>query len=157
MRLRFNEHFRDVFNVTQDTPMGDHFRESHPAADEGTIPLKVRVLYRSKDYPDRKVAESLMIEKNRPQLNTNLSSCPFFNFLIHRQAIYFLSLFSYSYFYYIFYSYFPILILILFSYSYYIFSYKDLCYFSFRRLSHLLLLSVFIYFICPFKVLYAFL
>ena len=76
VRLRFNEHLRDVFNVTQDTPMGDHFRGSHPAADEGTIPLKVRVLYRSKDYPDRKVAESLMIEKNRPQLNTNLSSWP---------------------------------------------------------------------------------
>ena len=29
LRLRFNEHVRDMLNGTQDTPMGDHFRERH--------------------------------------------------------------------------------------------------------------------------------
>ena len=29
VRLRFNEHLRDALNKSEDTPMGDHFRECH--------------------------------------------------------------------------------------------------------------------------------
>ena len=77
LRLRFNEHVRDMLNTTQDTPMGDHFREQHANLTHSTnIPLKVKVIYKSKDHPDRKIAESLMIRKNRPQLNSNVSSWP---------------------------------------------------------------------------------
>ena len=76
VRLRFNEHVRAAINETQDTPMGDHFRESHSGADMDSVPLRIRVLYKSKDHPDRKIAESLMIQKNRPHLNTNLASWP---------------------------------------------------------------------------------
>ena len=76
VRLRFNEHIRDALNKSQDTPMGDHFRESHPGIDGENNPLRIRVLYRSKDHPDRKIAESLLIQKKRPHLNSNLSSWP---------------------------------------------------------------------------------
>ena len=76
VRLRFNEHLRDTFNGAQDTPMGNHFRESHLPLERGTVPLKISILYRSRDHPDRKIAESLLIQSNRPQLNSNLSSWP---------------------------------------------------------------------------------
>ena len=76
VRLRFNEHLRDALNGAQDTPMGDHFRESHPPMERGSEQLKVRILYRSRDHPDRKIAESLLIQSNRPQLNSNISSWP---------------------------------------------------------------------------------
>ena len=76
VRLRFNEHLRDAFNGTQDTPMGDHFRDSHPPMERDAVPLKISILYRSRDHPDRKIAESLLIQRNRPQLNSNLSSWP---------------------------------------------------------------------------------
>ena len=76
MRLRFNEHLRDAQNETQDTPMGDHFREHHHSEDRGTARLKLRILYRSRDHPDRKIAESLLIQRKRPQLNYNQSSWP---------------------------------------------------------------------------------
>ena len=76
VRLRFNEHYRDVQNETEDSPMGDHFRESHPQAEGHTVPLSIRILYRASDHPDRKLAESLLIQKNHPQLNNNLSSWP---------------------------------------------------------------------------------
>ena len=75
VRLRFNEHLRDTLNKTHDTPMGDHFQECH-STHEGGIPLKVRVLYKSEDHPDRKTAESLLIQKKRPKLNSNMSSWP---------------------------------------------------------------------------------
>ena len=77
LRLRFNEHVRDMINKTKDSPMGDHFREHHRDFTHGSrIPLKIKVLYRSKDHPDRKIAESLMIRNTRPQLNSNVSSWP---------------------------------------------------------------------------------
>ena len=77
VRLRFNEHRRDALHETQDTPMGDHFRETHSASSSSdSIPLKIRILYKSKDHPDRKIAESLLIQKNHPQLNSNLASWP---------------------------------------------------------------------------------
>ena len=76
VRLRFNEHLRDAHNETEDTPMGDHFREYHTGTDGGANPLGIRILYRSKDHPDRKIAESLLIQKKHPQLNSNTSSWP---------------------------------------------------------------------------------
>ena len=78
VRLRFNEHLRDALSASEGTPMGDHFREHHPGAplNKSSLPLQVRVLYRSKDHPDRKIAESLLIKANRPHINSNLSSWP---------------------------------------------------------------------------------
>ena len=77
VRLRFNEHLRDAINRSQDTPMGDHFRECHSdrVAQQNDL-LKVRVIYRSRDHPDRKIMESLIIQDDRPHLNSNVSSWP---------------------------------------------------------------------------------
>ena len=76
IRLRYNEHLRDMIGRNDDTPMGDHFRESHPEADHKPSPIQVKVLYRAKDHPDRKIAESLLIRSHKPKLNTNVSSWP---------------------------------------------------------------------------------
>ena len=78
LRLRFNEHVRDMLGQTQDTPMGDHFRDKHSSRDTlgSTVPLQVKILYKSKDHPDRKIAESLLIKRYHPGLNSNVSSWP---------------------------------------------------------------------------------
>ena len=77
VRLRFNEHVRDALHETEGTPiMGDHFREHHSGSHVPPIPLQIQVIYRARDHPDRKIAESLLIQKNRPALNSNLSSWP---------------------------------------------------------------------------------
>ena len=76
VRLRFNEHLRDAINEAKYTLMGDHFRECHPTMEKrDTPPFKIRIMYRSRDHPDRKIAESLLIQKER-QLNCNLTSWP---------------------------------------------------------------------------------
>ena len=74
VRLRFNEHIRDALNASEGTPMGDHFNERHPSTDVPSNPLQLQILYKSRDHPDRKIAESLLIKMNRPELNSNLSS-----------------------------------------------------------------------------------
>ena len=77
LRLRFNEHLRDTKHRTPDTPMGDHFQASHSNISVGeSIPLTVKIIYKSKDHPDRKIAESLLIRNRRPKLNSNVSSWP---------------------------------------------------------------------------------
>ena len=76
VRLRFNEHLRDALHVTEGTPMGDHFGEHHSSSGVPSVPLQIKILYKSRDHPDRKIAESLLIKRNRPELNSNLSSWP---------------------------------------------------------------------------------
>ena len=48
LRLRYNEHLRDMIGRKEDTPMGDHFRMAHPQADHTPPPFEVSVLYRRK-------------------------------------------------------------------------------------------------------------
>ena len=74
-RLQFNEHVRDAVNKAPDTPMGDHFGVSHPTINVSWNTLKIRILYRSQDHPDSKIAESLLIQKNHPLLH-NISPWP---------------------------------------------------------------------------------
>ena len=78
LRLRFNEHVRCAANETQYTPIGDHFASCHtglPRADKlADPPLEVRILRKTRDHPDRKIAESLCIRDRKPRLNENLSS-----------------------------------------------------------------------------------
>ena len=74
VHLRFNEYIRHALNVSEGTPMGDHFREQHSATDAASIPFKVQIIHKAKDHPDRKIAESLLIKRNRPALNSNVSS-----------------------------------------------------------------------------------
>ena len=76
VRLRFNEHVRNALNESEGTPMGDHFKECHSSTDVPAIPIELKILYKSRDHPDRKIAESLLIKRNCPELNSNLSSWP---------------------------------------------------------------------------------
>ena len=76
LRLRYNEHLRDIMNRKEDTPMGDHFRTAHPGIDITAPPIGAKVLFRARDHPDRKIAESLFIRNLRPVLNSNVASWP---------------------------------------------------------------------------------
>ena len=79
VRLRFNEHIRDARNASEGTTIGDHFKERHSAQDIPSTPLQIQILHRSRDHPDRKITESLLIQRNRPGLNSNLSMGNFVN------------------------------------------------------------------------------
>ena len=76
IRLRYNEHVRDAIGNKPDTPMGDHFGNTHPDASDISSCIDVSILYRAMDHPDRKIAESILIRKRRPELNSNVSSWP---------------------------------------------------------------------------------
>ena len=76
VRLRFNEHVRDATNRTVNTPFGDHFVSHHAQHDQLPTPLDVGILYRARDCPDRKIAESILIRDQRPPLNVQGSSWP---------------------------------------------------------------------------------
>ena len=60
----------------KDTPIGDHFRLTHPDADDTLSPFDIKVFYRAKDNPDRKIAGSILMRKRQPELNSNASSWP---------------------------------------------------------------------------------
>ena len=78
LRLRFNEHLRCAVNETQLTPIGDHFASCHRGMSKedklANPPLDVKILMKTKDHPDRKIAESLCIRDRKPSLNDNMSS-----------------------------------------------------------------------------------
>ena len=79
VRLRFNEHVNDAINRTPDTPLGDHFRGAHSSLvldRTSSLPLNVSILARARDYPDRKILESLCIRDKKPCLNSQMSSWP---------------------------------------------------------------------------------
>ena len=78
LRLRFNEHLRCAVHETELTPIGDHFKSCHKEVPKAVKladpPLQVSVLMKTRDHPDRKIAESLCIRNKKPNLNENLSS-----------------------------------------------------------------------------------
>ena len=67
LRLRYNEHLRCAQNETKLTPVGDHFETCHRGvtkAEKSTNPpLEIRILMRTRDHPDRKISESLLIRE----------------------------------------------------------------------------------------------
>ena len=78
LRLRYNEHLRCAVNETGLTPVGDHFKACHQGISKvdklADPPLEVKVLMKTKDHPDRKIAESMYIKNLKPRLNDNMSS-----------------------------------------------------------------------------------
>ena len=56
--------------------MGDHFSKTHPDVGLTSAPIEAKVLYRARDQPDRKIAESIFIRDRKPKLNSNVSSWP---------------------------------------------------------------------------------
>ena len=65
IRLRFNEHVLNAKNKTPETPIGDHFLESHRDHQHlrRDIPLSVEILQKTFDHPHRKICESLHIRQ----------------------------------------------------------------------------------------------
>ena len=78
VRLRYNEHRRDAINHTANSPFGDHFSSQHSQYDTRTDSdiLDLKIMYRARDHPDRKIAESIIIRDLKPALNTQGSSWP---------------------------------------------------------------------------------
>ena len=76
IRLRLNEHILAAKNHTPDTPLGDHFAECHPADPfpARSVPVTAKILQKTKDHPERKLAESLFIRKLQPSMNKNVAS-----------------------------------------------------------------------------------
>ena len=75
VRLRFNEHVRSMLCFTENTPLGDHFRNKHPNMRDRAL-LSIKILKRTLDHPDRKITESLYIREKRPSINENIMSWP---------------------------------------------------------------------------------
>jgi hypothetical protein len=74
IRYRFDEHYRDGANHTQQTPLGDHMIHCHP--NESVPRLSVTILRRCKDAADRKIAEALAIRDRQPKLNSQTDTWP---------------------------------------------------------------------------------
>ena len=74
VRYRFDEHFRDGANHTDQTPFGDHMTACHPS--EPAPQLSITILRRCKDGADRKIAEALAIRDRNPKLNSQIDTWP---------------------------------------------------------------------------------
>ena len=75
VRLRFNEHLRDAKNKRGETPFGLH-QQLHPDIELNSSNLRLKILHKAKDGPDRKIWESIFIRDLQPNLNTQTSSWP---------------------------------------------------------------------------------
>ena len=75
IRLRFNEHVRDAKHKRGETPFGLH-QQLHTDTELNSSNLRLRILHKAKDGPDRKIWESIFIRDLQPSLNTQTSSWP---------------------------------------------------------------------------------
>ena len=74
IRYRFDEHFRDGANRTDQTPFGDHMTAYHPS--DPAPQLSINILRRCKDGANRKIAEALAIRDRKPKLNSQIDTWP---------------------------------------------------------------------------------
>jgi len=75
IRKRFNEHLGDARNKRMDSPFGIH-QNKHLTTPLTSQNLKVCILARASDGPDRKIKESICIRDQKPTLNTQTFSWP---------------------------------------------------------------------------------
>ena len=75
VRLRFNEHVRDAKNKRGETPFGMH-QQQHTETELNSSNLRLHILHKARDGPDRKIWESIFIRDLQPSLNTQTSSWP---------------------------------------------------------------------------------
>ena len=62
IRYRFDEHFRDATNRSQQTPLGDHMIKCHPSESVPQLSVAIKAILRHcEDGADRKIAEALTI------------------------------------------------------------------------------------------------
>ena len=76
VRERFNEHVRDAKNKTRNTPLGDHIASMHPSSSITSTSFSISIEKVCKDVADLKIAESVEIRNQKPNLNTQTSSWP---------------------------------------------------------------------------------
>ena len=75
IRKRFNEHLGDAKNRRADWPFGIH-QNDHTNTTLTCQNLRIKILARATDGPDRKIKESIYIRDQKPTLNTQTSSWP---------------------------------------------------------------------------------
>ena len=74
VRLRYNEHRRNLVNGEADTPFGDHVTQQHPDLTRGGIAVSAQILRVCRDEADRRITESICIRDARPTINDNTTS-----------------------------------------------------------------------------------
>ena len=72
-RNRNWEHFKSVQGETRDTAMGKHYLAQHADTPIPREPFKLTVKQRCKDFVDRQIWQSVLIKREQPELNTQLS------------------------------------------------------------------------------------
>ena len=72
-RYRNWEHYRSVKEKTRDTAMGKHYLTDHPSDPIPDEPYKFKTKQRCRDYVDRQIWQSVLIKREIPELNVQLS------------------------------------------------------------------------------------
>ena len=76
---RCNEHLRDAKHTLDDTPLGDHVSRVYPTSHISSSSFKVSIVKVCKNVPNLKIAESIEIRNQPPNLNSQISSRPLLN------------------------------------------------------------------------------
>jgi len=72
-RTRAWEHFKSVRDGNKSTAMGKHYLEEHADITTPNVPFQFIVRKRCKDYVDRQLWQSVLIKRENPEINTQLS------------------------------------------------------------------------------------
>ena len=72
-RSRTWEHYKAVRDKKNTTAMGKHYLEEHPDIPCPSNPFKLTVRKRCKDFVDRQLWQSVLIKRENPSINTQLS------------------------------------------------------------------------------------
>ena len=72
-RSRAWEHYKSVRDGNKSTAMGKHYLEEHADISTPNIPFRFIVRKRCKDYVDRQLWQSVLIKRENPEINTQLS------------------------------------------------------------------------------------
>ena len=72
-RTRIWEHYQSVRNGNNNTAMGKHYMEKHADSTIPESPFKVEIKRRCRDYVERQIWQSVLIKRENPILNTQLS------------------------------------------------------------------------------------
>ena len=72
-RSRTWEHYKAVRDKNNTTAMGKHYQEEHPDIPCPSAPFELTVRRRCKDFVDRQLWQSVLIKRENPKINTQLS------------------------------------------------------------------------------------
>ena len=72
-RTRTWEHYKSVRDGNKSTAMGKHYLEEHPDTPCPKDPFEITVRRRCKDFVDRQLWQSVLIKRENPNIDTQLS------------------------------------------------------------------------------------